>query len=335
MSTVLVTGGSGFIGGHVVLAALNAGHTVRTTVRSKSKEAAVRASLKAAGADESRLTFFEAELESDAGWAEAMAGCDFVLHVASPMPKGEPKNPDEVLVPAKEGVLRALRFARDAKVKRVVLTSSCGAVYYGHPEQEAAFDETSWTNTDGEMSTYVRSKALAERAAWDFMKREGGALELSVINPAGVFGPALNKDAMSSLGLIQRLLGGMPGAPMLYFSVVDVRDVAELHLLAMTSPAAKGERFIAATDGVMSMLDVANTLRAKLGERAAKVPKKALPNWLVRVIGVFNPQIRGLLPLLNVKRRATSAKAQRVLGWKPRAPEEVIAATGESVLRFT
>ncbi|MFO0595006.1 MAG: aldehyde reductase [Myxococcaceae bacterium] len=334
MSTVLVTGGSGFIGGHVVLAALAAGHTVRTTVRSLKKEATVRATLKRAGADDSRLTFYELDLERDAGWAEAVAGCDFVLHVASPMPQGEPKNPDDVLVPAREGVLRALRFSRDAGVKRVVLTSSCGAVYYGHPPQEAAFDETSWTNTDGDMSTYVRSKALAERAAWDFMQREGGALELSVINPAGVFGPALSTEALGSLGLVQRLLRGMPGAPRLYFSVVDVRDVADLHLRAMTSAAAKGERFIATTEGVLSMLDVANVLRARLGAAAAKAPRRALPSWLVRVLARVNPQLRQLLPLLDVKRQASSAKAKRVLGWSPRAPEDVIAATGESLLQL-
>ncbi|HEV3190220.1 MAG TPA: NAD-dependent epimerase/dehydratase family protein, partial [Polyangiaceae bacterium] len=192
MSTVLVTGGSGFVGSHVILQLLSAGHVVRTTVRSLKREESVRAMLRGAGADPGdRLSFFAADLECDDGWAEGIAGCDYVMHVASPIPIAAPKSEDELIIPARDGVLRVLRAARDAKVKRVVLTSSCGAVYYGHPPQEAPFDETSWTNPDGEMSAYVKSKAIAERAAWDFMTTEGGALELSVINPAGIFGPVL------------------------------------------------------------------------------------------------------------------------------------------------
>jgi nucleoside-diphosphate-sugar epimerase len=189
MSTVLVTGGSGFVGSHVVLQLLGAQHVVRTTVRSRTRENTVREMLKNAGADAGdRLSVFEADLERDDGWATAVAGCDYVIHVASPMPLAAPKTEDELIVPARDGVLRVLRAARDAGVKRVVLTSSCGAIYYGHPPQTAPFDETSWTNIHGgEMSTYVKSKAIAERAAWDFMAAEGGALELSVINPSGIF----------------------------------------------------------------------------------------------------------------------------------------------------
>src|SRR5258705_12796582 len=177
MSTVLVTGGSGFVGSHVILLLLGAGHVVRTTVRSLKREESVRTMLRDAGADSGeRLSFFAADLERDDGWAEAAAGCDYVIHVASPMPLAAPKTEDELIVPARDGVLRVLKAARDAKVKRVVLTSSCGAIYYGHPPQNAPFDETSWTNIHGEMSAYVRSKAIAERAAWDFMLAEGGEL---------------------------------------------------------------------------------------------------------------------------------------------------------------
>jgi nucleoside-diphosphate-sugar epimerase len=335
VSTVLVTGGSGFVGSHVTLQLLNAGHVVRTTVRSLTREKDVREMLRTAGADAGdRLSFFAADLERDAGWTEAVAGCDYVIHVASPMPPAAPKTEDELIVPARAGALRVLKAARDAHVKRVVLTSSCGAIYYGYPPQQAPFDETNWTNLDGDMSAYVKSKAIAERAAWDFMAAEGGALELSVVNPAGIFGPVLGPDFSSSIDLVKRLMAGAPGCPQLYFGVVDVRDVADLHLRAMTHPAAKGERFIAVSGQVMSMLDIAAVLRSRLGEAARKVPTRQLPNWLVRCVALFDPGMRQLLPLLGNIRNATSAKAERVLGWKPRPREDAIAASAESLVRF-
>jgi nucleoside-diphosphate-sugar epimerase len=335
MSTVLVTGGSGFVGSHVILLLLRAGHVVRTTVRRLERGDRVRAMLKGAGVDPGeRLSFFVADLERDDGWVLAVAGCDYVMHVASPMPVAAPKTEDELIVPARDGVLRVLKAARDAKVKRVVFTSTCGAIYYGHPPQTAPFDETSWTNIRGEMSAYVRSKAIAERAAWDFMAAEGGALELSVVNPSGIFGPALGPDLSASIEIVKRLLSGGLGVPQLYFGVVDVRDVADLHLRAMTDPAAKGERFIAVSGEVMSMLDIATMLKARLGDAAKRVPTRRLPNWLVRFVALFDPRMRPLLPLLGNIRNATSAKAERVLGWKPRSAEDAIVATAESLLGF-
>jgi dihydroflavonol-4-reductase len=214
------------------------------------------------------------------------------------------------------------------------MTSSCGAVYYGHPPQSAPFDETSWTNVAGEMSAYVRSKAVAERAAWDFMAAEGGALELSTVNPTGIFGPVLEPDVSSSVALVSRLLKGMPGCPRLYFGVVDVRDVADMHLRAMTHPAAKGERFIASSGDIMSMLAIARVLKERLGNVARRVPTRELPNWLVRFAARFDRKLRPLVPLLDSTRRATSAKAQRLLGWTPRPPEEAIVATAESLIKF-
>ena len=335
MSKVLVTGGSGFVGAHVILQLLSAGHEVRTTVRSLKREGDLRAMLKASSQEPGdRLSFFAADLVSDAGWREAVAGCDYVMHVASPIPGSAPKHEDELIIPAREGTLRVLRAARDANVKRVVLTSSCGAVYYGHPPQKEPFDETSWTIVNGELTAYVKSKALAERAAWDFMSREGNDLELSVVNPAGIFGPILGPDSASSVDLIKRLMNGMPGAPRICFGVVDVRDVADLHLRAMTHPAAKGERFIAVSGDAISMVDIARILRRRLGASARKVPRLQLPDWLVRLAAKRDPSVRQVLPLLGVIRNATSEKARRVLGWSPRSNEDAVAATAESLLRF-
>lgn len=333
-STVLVTGGSGFVGSHVVLQLLNAGHTVRTTVRSATREQQVCAMMKGASTRLNALTFTRTDLEDDAGWREAVRGCDYVVHVASPIPAAAPKTEDELIRPARDGTLRVLRAARDAGVRRVVLTSSCGAIYYGHPPQTAPFDETSWTNIDGEMSAYVRSKAIAERAAWDFVAAEGRSLELATVNPTGIFGPVLGPDAASSVELIARLLKGMPGCPRLFFGIVDVRDVADLHLRAMTHPAAAGQRFIAASGDLLSMLDVAGILRKQLGDAARKVPTRELPNWLVRLASRFDRTLKPLVPLLDSTRRATGAKAQRLLGWKPRTPQEAIIGTAESLLAF-
>jgi dihydroflavonol-4-reductase len=335
MSKVLVTGGSGFVGAHVILQLVNAGHQVRTTVRDINRETDVRAMLKAGGQQPGdSLSFFAADLERDAGWREAVDGCDYVIHVASPIPAAAPTHEDQLIVPAREGTLRVLRAARDANVKRAVVTSSCGAVYYGHPLRQAPFDETSWTIVNNELTAYVKSKALAERAAWDFIAAEGRGLELSVVNPAGIFGPILAADSSSSIELIKRLMNGMSGAPRIYFGVVDVRDVADLHLRAMTHPSAKGERFIAVSGDAISMVDIARMLRAHLGESARRVPRFQLPDWMVRLAARRDPAVRQLLPLLGKIRNATSEKARRILGWSPRSNEEAIVATAKSLVQF-
>jgi nucleoside-diphosphate-sugar epimerase len=335
MSTVLVTGGSGFIGSHSILQLLAAGHHVRTTVRNLNREDTVRAMLREGGAEPGdRLSFIAADLEADAGWSEAVAGCECVLHVASPMPPHLPKHEDELIVPARDGALRVLRASRDAGVTRVVLTSTFGAIGYGHNSQTEPFNETSWTNLDGEVPAYQKSKTLAERAAWDFIANEGGALELSVVNPTGVFGPVLGPDYSPSIQLVQRLMDGMPGCPKLSFGFVDVRDVADLHLRAMTNPAAKGERFIAVSGDTISMLDVAKVLKRRMGALAKRVPTRELPNWLIRIAAIRDPAVKALLPQLGKIRNATSEKAKRVLGWAPRSNEEAIVATAESLWRL-
>jgi dihydroflavonol-4-reductase len=244
--TVLVTGGSGFVGVHCVLQLLGAGYRVRTTVRSLNRESDVRAMLKVGGVQPGdALSFAAADLNSDAGWPDAVSGCDYVLHVASPFPPAAPRHEDELIVPARDGALRVLRASRDAGVRRVVLTSSFAAIGYGHNAVNRPFTEEDWTDPTQDIGAYVKSKTLAERAAWDFIDQEGGRLELSVVNPVGVFGPVLGPDYSTSIMLVRRLVDGdVPGLPNMSFGVVDVRDVASLHLLAMTSPAAKGQRFL-------------------------------------------------------------------------------------------
>lgn len=337
MATVLVTGGSGFIGSYCILACLGAGHTVRTTVRNLAREPTVRETLAPVAGQEAlnRLSFFAADLENDAGWRAAVAGCDYVLHVASPTLTQIPKNDDEMVVPAREGVLRVLRFARDAGVKRVVLTSAFGAVGYGHPPRDRPFTEDDWTLINDTVPPYQKSKTLSERAAWDFIAREGGSLELSAVNPTGVLGPALGSDFSPSLGIIDRMLkGAMPACPKFSHAFVDVRDVAALHLLAMTHPAAKGERFLASAPPCLSVLDIAKILRRRLGDRASRAPTRELPNWVMRLAARSNPAIRLMLPQLGKTFDATSAKAQRLLGWKPMNMETSIVETAESLLKL-
>ncbi|HRE44194.1 MAG TPA: aldehyde reductase [Terricaulis sp.] len=332
---VLVTGGSGFIGAHCIIQLLEAGYTVRTTVRSLAREQDVRAMLSQGGMEAGdRLSFVAADLMQDAGWAEAAAGCAYVLHVASPFPPEIPKHEDEVIIPARDGALRVLKAARDAGVKRVVLTSSYAAIGYGQPEQAKPFDETNWTNPDGDdVRAYVKSKTLAERAAWDFMAREGGALELSVVNPVGVLGPVLGPDYSTSILLVKRLLdGAMPGSPRLTFGIVDVRDVAALHLMCMTNPAAKGERFLASAGAFLSIAQIASILRRGMGAAARRTPRFELPDFLVRLAAARDPAVQQILPELGKRKDGSNAKARRVLGWSPRSNEAAILATAESLI---
>lgn len=337
MSTVLVTGGSGFIATHAILQLAAAGYRVRTTVRDLRRESDVRAMLKRGGADPGRnLTFFAADLGKDEGWREAVTGADYVLHIASPFPPNVPSHEDELIIPARDGALRVLRAARDANVKRVVLTSSFAAIGYGRTPQAAPFTEKDWTDVNSPgLSAYTKSKTIAERAAWDFIAREGGGLELSVVNPVGVFGPVLGPDYSPSILIVQKLMdGALPGAPKLNFGAVDVRDVADLHLRAMVDPAAKGERFLAVAGDFLTMLEIAQILKARMGPAARRVPTRELPNWLLRIAALRDPAVKLILPELDKYKNATSEKAQRQLGWKPRSNEEAIVATAESLLRL-
>lgn len=333
MTKVLVTGGSGFLGGHCILALLKSGFEVRTTLRDLSKEKDVRAALRDGfGGTDSRLSFYAADLVKDAGWSKAVSGCDYVLHVASPFPRTAPKDEKELIVPARDGALRVLQAAREGGAKRVVLTSSFAAIGYGHAPTDVPHDETSWTDLDAPgVTAYAKSKTLAERAAWDFVDQHGG-LELAVVNPVGILGPALGSDYGTSLAVIADLLQGkLPLLPRVSAGVVDARDIADLHIRAMTNESAAGQRFLG-TAGVMSLPDMAATLKQGLGTEARRVSTRTIPDWVVRLAARFDDNARLAIPMLGRPHRATSAKAEKLLGWIPRPKEEAVLAAGRSIL---
>jgi dihydroflavonol-4-reductase len=333
--TVLVTGGSGFIGGWCVIGLLNQGYAVRTTVRDLKRESTVRATLgKAVDAGAlDRLKFFAADLMSDAGWDAATQSCDYVLHVASPLGVAEPKNPDVLILPAREGAKRAVNAAIKAGVKRVVLTSSVAATSRGTGGGDWTSDETVWTDPDKPgVSAYSRSKTLAERAAWDLIKSSKGTTTLATVNPSLVLAPVLSTDFSDSVQVIQRLLSGkVPGIPRLGFNVVDARDVADMHIRAMTAPEAAGQRFIAAGKFAW-MGEMAALLRAKLGKDAAKVPTRKVPDFVLRLVALFDRDLGAVTPNLGHKHDYSSAKAQSMLGWRPRAMEDTVIECAKSLI---
>lgn len=332
-STVLVTGGTGFLGGWCVAELLRGGHEVRTTVRNLSREGDVRAAMEVAGVDPGdRLTVAAADLSRDDGWDAAVAGCDYVLHVASPFPPAQPKDPDELIVPARDGAIRVLGASLDAGVKRVVMTSSVAAVRHGRPASEKPYDESDWTDgADPKRTPYVRSKTIAERAAWDLVRERDAEDRLATVNPGAIIGPTLSDDLSFSLQSVQRLLDGMPAVPRLGFTFVDVRDVADLHIRAMTNPAAGGQRFLA-TDRFLWMADVAEILRDRLGADAEKVPSRVAPNILVRVMSLFDPGVRSIVGELGKSASYSSEKARTRLGWTPRQIEDSVADTARSLI---
>lgn len=324
MSQILVTGASGYLGTQLLAALLRDGgtgdRTVRAQVRDLAREDDLRAAVRRGDADDSGLEVVTADLTSDDGWKAAMAGVDEVYHVASPIPPAQPKDPDELVVPAREGTLRVLRAARDAGARRVVLTSSFAAIGYT-PKPSAEFTEDDWTDPDMPgLQPYPRSKTIAERAAWDFMNSEGavsgnGGTELVVINPTFILGPPLTSATGSSLYLIKAMFGGtMSVAPRHRFGIADVRDVADLHIRAMAAPAAAGKRFIGVSDHpAMSYLELAGILRRRFGPLAAKVPTEEAP-------GDDLPR-----PVIH------NDRAKNELGWRPRPAETTIVDTVESL----
>jgi dihydroflavonol-4-reductase len=332
--TVLVSGGTGFLGGWCVVSLLERGYDVRCTVRDLTRERAVRDAVTAAGVDAgSRLTVLAADLTSDDGWGEAVAGCRYVLHAASPFPPVQPKDPDELIVPARDGALRVLRAALDAGVERVAMTSSIAAIRSDRESSAAApYTESDWTDgADTSHTPYVRSKTIAEQAAWDCVRAAGAEDRLTTINPGAIIGPALNDDHSYSLQSIERLLGGMPAVPQLGFSFVDVRDVADLHIRALTDAAAGGERFIA-VDQFLWMAEVAAILRERLdGAAAKKVPTRIAPNLLIRAMALFDGGVRSVVGDLGKESWFSSEKARTTLGWTPRPVEDSIEECARSL----
>jgi dihydroflavonol-4-reductase len=329
---VLITGGSGYLGGWSVVRALEAGHDVRTTVRDLAREDEVRANVASQVDAGDRLEVVAADLTSDTGWADAVSGCDYVLHVASPFPLAQPKDPDELIVPAREGALRVIDAALAAGVRRIVMTSSVAAVRHGDNDHQPGhvFTENDWTDADNtRLTPYTRSKTIAEQAAWARVREAGAEDRLATVNPGAIIGPLLGPDRSTSLEAIERLLNGVPAMPRLGFSFVDVRDTADLHILAMTHPDAGGRRFIATTEW-MWFSDVARVLRERL-DGQAKVPTLVAPNAVIRVMALFDPAVRAFVHDLG-RTSAFSNAAARAIGWEPRAIDETIVDCAQSLL---
>jgi dihydroflavonol-4-reductase len=334
---VLVTGGSGFLGGWCVAELLRRGHPVRTTVRDLSREDEVRSRVQslAGGPPEEmadgKLSFVAANLHDDSGWDQAVDGCEYVLHVASPFPLVQPKDPDELIVPARDGTLRVLRAALKAGASRVVVTSSVAAVGGSAKGSARPLDESDWTDLgDPSVSPYARSKTIAERAAWDLTAEMGETGRLATVNPGAILGPVSGPDRSPSLEVIQRLLNGMPGTPRIGFNLVDVRDVADLQIRAMCDPAAAGKRLLAVRSFEW-MADVAEILRSRLGDEAPKVPRRSVPDLMVRAMSIFDPGIRSVVGQLGRRQEYSSAAAE-ALGWAPRPIDETIVDCARSML---
>ena len=332
--TVLVTGGSGFVAGWCIVDLLQRGYAVRATLRNAAKEGAVRAAISSVPSNTSLLSFRALDLTLEEGWDAAMTGCDYVLHVASPLGSDGAAKPEAMIAAARDGTLRVLRAATKAGVRRVVMTSAAAtATPPLSSARQSLSDETVWFDpAERNVDAYRQSKRLAERAAWDFMKEHGGNTTLTTILPGAVFGPVLTTENLGSVQIIGRLLQGrVPANPRLGFEIVDVRDLAALHIDAMTSPAAAGQRFLAVGE-FMWMIDISRTLRAQLGESASKVPNRNLPDFVLRLMSVADPALRAMTPRLGREHRHTSAKARDVLSWHSRPAAQTLVDCARSLL---
>lgn len=330
--TVLVTGGNGFVAAWCIVDLLKQGDAVRTTLRSLDKEPALRRAIAGAAGSADGLSVVTADLMQDAGWDAAMAGVDYVLHVASPLGGGVSRDRESLVAPARDGTLRVLRAAVKAGVKRVVMTSAA-ATTRQRLGSGITSDETVWADPeDPQFDAYRVSKIRAEKAAWDFMAREGGKTELVTVLPGAVFGPILLPENSGSVQIIKGLMEGRPAAvPRLGFWIVDVRDLAQAHLLAMTTPEAAGERFIAAGD-FLWMGEMAQVLRERLGQSGINPPTRHLPDFMVRIMAPFLPTLRSLAPLVGYKVPQSTEKARRVLGFTTRPVAETLTDCGQDLL---
>jgi nucleoside-diphosphate-sugar epimerase len=333
--TVLVTGVSGFIAKHCALEMLKAGYGVRGTVRSLERADEVKASL-AKHVDVSRLEFAQADLESDAGWDAAVAGCAHVLHVASPFPAAQPRDEQDLIRPAVQGTLRVLRVAAASGAQRFVQTSSMVAVMSGHPrERTAPFTEADWTPVDSpNVTAYGKSKTLAERAARDFMAKDTSGMHYSSVNPGLVLGPALDRDIGTSAAIVQAFLKGKyPGAPRMAIPCVDVRDVARMHRLALETNAPSGGRYLGAAE-TLWLIEIAEAIRAGVGDAARKVPTRVLPDWLVKLLAIFDGGARQTVPELGKAMNVDNSLTRRTLGIEFIPAREAAVATANSLIEL-
>ena len=335
MTKVLVTGATGFIASHTILALVEKGYEVRGTARSASKATQLNATLSAYAGKPIEIELVSADLTKDEGWAEAMEGVTYLQHLASPIPNTLPKDPNELIIPAKEGALRALKAAKGAGVKRAVMTSSFASIGYGWGDSRPdVLDESHWSNPDNikDNTAYTRSKAIAEKAAWDYINSDGAGLELAVINPVAVLGPAMSGDVSASLELVtQPMMNKVPAFPKLTFGIVDVRDVAAAHVAAMEKPEAAGERFILG-DRVLSFSEIGAVLREAYPDR--KLPKGELPNWFVRMLTVVNPTLKQIVPELGKHRGFNNQKSKSALGIDYISSKDAILASTNSLIEL-
>lgn len=333
---VLVTGASGFIATHCIIQLLEKGYKVRGTLRTMGRADEIRDIIGKHTDKVDNLSFAEADLTQDDGWKEAAEGCPLILHVASPFPLDNPKNEDELIIPARDGALRLLRAAKETGARKVVLTSSMAAVMYGHKkEKQGPFTEDDVSPADGPgHSPYTKSKTIAEKAAWDFMKQEDPGFGLAVVNPGAVFGPVLENDIGTSAQIIQMMLkGALPGIPRIAMPVVDVRDVADLHIRALEQDAANGHRFIC-VNGTLWFEDMANLLREKFPKQAKKVPTRVLPNFMLHIAAMMGQFPKSGLRELGKWREGDNSQARNLLGWAPRSAEDATLATAESLIEL-
>lgn len=335
---VLVTGGNGFVGMQIILQLLQKGYNVKATIRSlKSKDKIIETLQKNGISNFSKLSFIEAELTKDDNWANALKDCNYVLSVASPVFLENPNNEKEAVRPAAEGILRILKHANNSGVKRVIMTSNFGAVGFSQIDKNRLTTEDDWTdvNLDG-LSVYEKSKTLAEKAAWEYIKNHGGKLEFATINPVAILGPSLNSHVSESFGILKNLLNGsMKAIPNIPLNIIDVRDVADIHIRAMINPNANGHRFIASADGQISMPEIATFIKKHKPEIANKVTFKIIPNIILKIASLFNPKAKQGVMLLKVNRNVSNVKAKNILGWSPISTiENAILASLESIEKY-
>jgi dihydroflavonol-4-reductase len=332
---VLLTGITGFVGSHTAIQLLENGYQVTGTLRDMKRADSIKRIIARHTSNTDNLCFAGADIQDENIWQKLMTGVDYVQHIASPFPKIMPKDENDLIIPARNGNINILSAAASCRVKRVVVTSSGAAINYGQPPEQRrrVFDETDWTdvNRKDDITPYIKSKAIAEQAAWDFIKNDHSGLELAVVCPALILGPLLEEDFSASINVVIKMLdGSLPAVPQIGFEIVDVRSVASLLILAMEQPQATNERYIGSA-GYLTMSDIAGILKKAYPKM--KIPSRKLPDFMVRILSLFDSTIKPVLPELGTKRKLNNSKAINDLGWKPFKPEETVLSCAASILQ--